>query len=151
MSRINKGLRTVFSACCLVIISMMFVSGCGRVESSSEEPKTFIDISDDGKILQANFDKTEVGTMGASGIEIKEGEYLVLDSEITEGSVNVEVYRGGDDINTLPLGETEDTIAYTFDRKGITEYGEIQPGSYMVKVEVSEKATGSMTFLVEPL
>jgi hypothetical protein len=130
----------------ILIFTLVGLTGCGN---SSAEPRTFIDVSEDGKIVTANFDKTGKGTGGGSGITIEEGEYLVLDCELTKGSVHVMVTSGGDDIHENPTEEKPATIDYVFSEAGITEYDEIAPGSYMVSVNVDEKATGTITFEVK--
>ncbi|MBQ7147440.1 MAG: hypothetical protein IJR96_01685 [Pseudobutyrivibrio sp.] len=140
-SVVNK----LMCASLVFIITIVGLTGCG----STAEPKAFIDISEDGKTITANFDKTEKGTGGGSGITIEEGEYLVLDCGLTKGSVHVTVTSGGDDINENPTEEKPATIDYVFSEAGTTEYEEIQPGSYMVSVTVDEKASGTMTFNVK--
>ena len=41
------------------------------------------------------------------------------------------------------------TIDHEFDSTGITEYHEIEPGDYMVFVNVSETASGTMDFIIK--
>ena len=79
----------------ILIFTIVGFTGCG---TSASEPKTFIDVSEDGKTVTANFDKTGKGTGGGSGITIEEGEYLAIDCGLTKGSVHVTVVSGGDDI-----------------------------------------------------
>ena len=101
--------------------------------------------------LTAAFDKTDAGSGAGSGIAISEGKYLAIDSKITEGKVQVIVKHGGSDINTVPTEDdgTMQTIDHEFDGTGLTEYYEIAPGDYMVFVNVSEKASGTMDFIIK--
>ncbi|MBR1738344.1 MAG: hypothetical protein IJ736_15280 [Firmicutes bacterium] len=141
------------------IMLCIMLAGCGGdqgtsqegvQESSQEEIKTLINVTDDGG-LAANFDKTGKGTGGGSGITINEGEYLVIDSQLTEGKVQVTVTHGGSDINTVPTEDTSTmpTIDYEFEGVGETEYGTISPGDYMVNVNVTETATGKINFVIK--
>ena len=128
----------------VITTAMVSFIGCGKNASDDDEPKTFIDVTEDGKKVTAFFDKTGKGTAGGSGITINEDEYLVIDSQVTDGVVS-----GGDNINEAPIDdEKQATIDYEFDSIGITEYYEIPAGSYMVTVNVTDKATGSITFSV---
>lgn len=132
------------TAAVLMAAAMLFAAaGCAKKET---EPKTFIDVLDDGSVV-ANFDKTGKGTAGGSGITIGEKEYLVIDTALTEGKVHVTVVRGSTDINTPPAPDSNApaTIDVVFEDSGTTEYMEIKPGDYMVNVSVEEKATGTIT------
>ena len=133
------------------------VTACGGTQTapqnspqeSAQEAKPLIDVRDDGG-LTANFDNTAKDTMGGSGITIKEGEHLIIDSQLTAGKVGVRVTHGGSDINTVPTEDTSTmpTIDHEFEGVGETEYGMIEPGDYMVSVNVSEKATGEINFVI---
>ena len=97
-----KKLTVIATAAVLLIC----LSACGKKEAKEGGPKTFIDVLDDGSVV-ANFDKTEKGTGGGSGITIEEGEYLIIETALTEGEVQVRVVRGGSDIDALPTKETD--------------------------------------------
>ncbi len=122
---------------------ILMIAACGKKET---EPKTFIDVLDDGSVV-ANFDQTGKGTAGGSGITIGENEYLMIDTALTEGKVHVTVVRTGNDINNPPTSESDTpaTIDYIFEESGNIEYMEIKPGDYMFNVSVEEKATGTIT------
>ena len=140
-----------------VLLMGFVMAGCGEsqgtsqesTQASTQEAKALIDVTDDGGLV-ANFDKTEKGTGGGSGITIGEGEYLVIDSQLTEGKVQVTVTHGGSNINTAPTEDTSTmpTIDYEFEGVGETEYGMISPGDYMVNVNVTETATGNINFII---
>ena len=117
---------TVIAAAAVLLICL---AACGKKEAKEIEPKTFIDVLDDGSVV-ANFDKTEKGTGGGSGIMIEEGEYLMIETALTVGEVQVRVVRGGSDIDTPPTKETDTpaTIDGVFEGIGTTEYLEIRPG-----------------------
>lgn len=151
----NKDLLIVFKKLTVIAtaaVLLICLAACGKKEAKEGEPKTFIDVLDDGSVV-ANFDKTEKGTGGGSGITIEEGEYLIIETALTEGEVQVRVVRGGSDIDTPPTKETDTpaTIDDVFEGSGTTEYMEIKPGDYMFNVMVEEKATGTITASKKPL
>ena len=134
-------------AAVLMAAAMIFViAGCSKKEAKDSEPKTFIDVLEDGSAV-ANFDKTGKGTGGGTGIIIEEDEYLVIDTALTEGKVHVTVVRGSADSDNPPAlnDDTPAAIDFVFEGSGTTEYMEIQPGDYMFNVSVEEKATGTIT------
>ncbi|MDO5133378.1 MAG: nitroreductase family protein [Eubacteriales bacterium] len=143
MKKIFSGM--LFGAAAAAVLLLM-PAGCARQNPGEETVKTFIDALEDGSVV-ANFDKTEKGTGGGTGITIEGGQYLVIDTALTEGKVQVRVFRGGTDIETPPVqeGETPATIDYVFEGSGTTEYQEIQPGDYVFSVNVEEKASGTIT------
>lgn len=146
-----------------VVVMAFSMTGCGGTQNDtagdgaaqqtavqeSEEVPLLAPSADGG--LTAAFDKTDAGSGAGSGITIDEGKYLAIDSKITEGKVQVVVKHGGSDINTAPVEDdgTMPTIDHEFDSTGLTEYHEIEPGDYMVFVNVSEKASGTMDFILK--
>ncbi|MBQ9605438.1 MAG: hypothetical protein IJR45_08505 [Firmicutes bacterium] len=144
--------KKIFALAAALLMGLV-MAGCGGSQDAAqegvrEEVKTLIDVTDDGGLV-ANFDKTEKGTGGGSGITIDEGEYLIIDSQLTEGKVQVTVTHGGSDIDKAPTENTSTmpTIDYVFEGVGETEYGTIEPGDYMVSVNVTEKAAGKINFV----
>lgn len=127
-------------------VMIFAIAACGKKEAKDSEPKTFIDVLEDGSVV-ANFDKTGKETGGGSGITIEEDEYLVIDTALTEGKVHVTVVRGSTDPDNPPAldDDTPATIDGIFEGSGTTEYMEIRPGDYMFSVSVEEKATGTIT------
>ncbi|MBQ7266204.1 MAG: hypothetical protein IJS61_08910 [Firmicutes bacterium] len=137
----RKFLKTILP---VAVIALSFV-GCNNTKP--QEPKTFIDVTEEGNVV-ANFDVVDTGVEGGSGITIGENEYLAIDSRLSSGKVHVSVAHGGSDINTLPTKENTGTP--TIDRdvegEGVTEYYEITPGDYMINVKVTEKSAGKIYF-----
>lgn len=129
----------------LLAASMAAVfTGCGAKKAEEEEPKTFIDVTDDG--LVAHFYGKNKGVAGGSGITIEEGQFLSIDNQLTQGQVHVTVTAGGDDVNTVPTeNDTPATIDVVFDQEGgVTDYYEISPGNYMVTFSVEADAVGDI-------
>ena len=141
--QMSMRLISVF-ALMMLILTMAALTGCGSRKAEDEESKTFIDVTDDG--LVAHFYGNNKGVAGGSGITIGEGQYLSIDNQLKEGGVHVTVTAGGNDVNAAPVKEDHPaTIDYTFDGNGgVTDYYEIEPGSYMVGFSVEEKAVGDI-------
>lgn len=136
--------RTALFMMAAVMIAAL--AACGRKEDNNEEPLALIDARADGSIV-SNYDKTDIGTGGGSGFTIEEGEYLVIETALTEGKVHVRVTHDDSDIDKVPVADTDTAavIDYVFEGSGTTEYMEIEPGNYMFDVTVEEKATGTIT------
>ena len=147
MANLNISLRKSFIISTFIIFAAFFCVGCGN-KSTASEPKTFIDVDDEGKLVTANFDKTGKGTAGGTGITIEEGEYLIIDTGLTKGKVHVKVISGGDDIDDVASIEDSATVDHVFSGTETTEYKELQPGNYMVFVEVDDTASGTIDFSV---
>ena len=140
--------RTVLIMMAAVMIAAL--AACGRKEDN-KEPLALIDARADGSIV-SNYDKTDIGTGGGSGFTIEEGEYLVIETALTEGKVHVRVTHDDSDIDKVPVADTDTAavIDYVFEGSGTTEYMEIEPGNYMFDVTVEEKATGTITASKKP-
>ena len=82
-----KGFWKKLAAAAVTAAMLVSLAACSSAKKDagadgSEDVKTFIDVLEDGSIV-CYLDKTEKGTGGGSSITIEEGEYLVIDSEIT--------------------------------------------------------------------
>lgn len=121
-----------------------------KENTGKEEPAPLLDVTEDGGCI-ATFDKTDKGTGGGTGITIGDGEYLVIDTALTAGQVQVRVVSGGSDMEKVPVPDNSQpaTIDYVFEGSGTTEYMEIQPGNYMVNVMVEKKASGTILFSIK--
>lgn len=130
----------------MALVMMIMIAACGKKEEKTGEEAAFIDAKEDGSVV-VNLDKTAEKTGGGTGITIEDGEYLVIDTDLTEGKVHITVIGGGSDINDSPEKESETpaTIDHVFEGKSSVEYMEIKPGDYMFNVVVEEEATGTIT------
>lgn len=135
----------------LVSVMVLSLAGCGRKQEEQEkEPETFIDVSEDGKTVYANFRDADQGTGGGTGIEIGEEEHLQIDSALEKGEVRVKITQGGDDIEVLPSADAEAVFERVYSAEAVTEEAELEAGSYMIFVTVEEKAEGKITFTKKP-
>lgn len=108
--------------------------GCEHALPASSSPKTFIDALDDEVI--AHFSGRNKGIKGSSGITVKQGQYLVVDDQLTKGQVRVSISREDGS------GETTDYILV--ENGGVRGYYMISPSDYMVSFTVEEAASGEI-------
>lgn len=149
MAKINLEIRTMFIICFVFLSTMTLMAGCGVETSKAAETNAFMDVSEDGREITATFNEAAAGCAAATGITIKENEYLVINRNIAKGSVHVRVIDGGSDIDDDFTVEAPATIDYVFDSEGIVEYELIEPGDYMIRVDVDNKATGNIVFTIK--
>lgn len=77
-------------------------------------------------------------------LTVEEGQGIIVDSEITSGSVKVSLYgqTGGEDSESIPEADTEKAVLeFEVSESGQAKY-DVAPGEYFVKAEVLEKFTG---------
>ena len=137
-------------AAVLCAATVFGMAACGASDEP-EDTKAFMETTDNGVVV--NLDKDTKGTGGGSGVTVGDGQMLMIDNQLTDGAVEVRVSSGGSDIEEAP---TENMDTPTIEREltaeedaiGETEYGEIEPGDYMIFAEVTEKASGNIYFNV---
>ena len=143
-----RELFTTLLAGLMVVALAAALTGCGakKEENKEEKDEATVRLESTAEGLTANFTDKNKGTGGGSGIDIKEGQYLSIDNQLTKGEVHVTVKAGGDDPENPPINDdTPATIDYVFDANGgVTDYYEIAPGSYMVFFSVEKDAVGTM-------
>ena len=101
------------------------IAGCEHAMPAASSPKTFIDALGRNK-----------GIKGNSGITVKQGQYLVIDDQLTEGQVRVSISRED--------GSGEATDYILVENGGVRGYYTISPGDYMVSFTVEEAASGEI-------
>ena len=140
-------IKKILAVGAFIMATAFIAAGCGKRDT--DEVRTFIDISDDGKTVTANFDRTDAGTGGGTGVTIEEGESLVVDRDLTDGSVHVKVVSTTSDISyDIMADDDEAVIDSSFDSEGTYQIESIEPGDYMIQVMVEDKATGTINFYI---
>ncbi len=84
-------------------------------------------------------------------LEVDEGEQIIITSEMTKGSIKLDFINteGNDDIEKLPEIGNEAQLTVEASGSQINTCG-IEEGDYMLKAEVTEKATGTVTISIQP-
>ena len=134
----------------VVLMMALVLAACGKKQA--EEPKPFIDVSEDGKSIWANLDDADKDVAGGSGITVGENEKLVIDSAIEKGSVLVRIIPGGSDMEKPPVGDNQEEPVFekSFTKDDKQEELTPEAGDYTIFVSVTEKSAGKITFTVQP-
>ena len=122
--------------------SMLTMVSCGKTELSGEMV--------DDKSMTVTASKADSGDYFVTGsMEFEEGEQLSIEPNLESGEMTIEFIsaEGMDDPEELP--ELDGNAQYTAFISGSNAQKVSMPsGSYMVKVTVTDKATGTVTINV---
>ena len=122
----------------VLLLSVLMLTACGRSEfgmSENTEKKM--------TITAENADKDDFFMVGS--LEVEDGEQIVLSSDLTKGTIRVELIGtpAAQSIEELP--ELDGKATVTADLSGTDEAAETVPaGSYLLKATCLKKATGSV-------
>lgn len=122
--------------------SMLTMVSCGKSELSGE-------IIDD-KSMAVTASKADTGDYFVTGsLEIEEGEQLSIEPNLESGEMTIEFISAEGMDNPDELPELDGEAQYTAFISGTNAQKVSMPsGSYMIKVTVTDKATGSVTINV---
>lgn len=131
-----------------VCACLAVVSGCSTMSKKEAEPKTFIEATDDGLVV--HFRIKDKNVMGGSGLIVKEGQEIAVESRLTKGRVHVTASPDGDDIDA-PSIDKEVTVSVDqicTEEGGTTEYHNVVPGSYMFIFSAEKPSKGDIVVTV---
>ena len=122
--------------------SMLTMVSCGKSELSGE-------IIDD-KSMAVTASKADTGDYFVTGsLEIEEGEQLSIEPNLESGEMTIEFISAEGMDNPDELPELDGEAQYTAFISGTNAQKVSMPsGSYMIKVTVTDKATGSVAINV---
>ena len=90
-------------------------------------------------------------TSTSGGMQVAEGEQIVMTSALESGSVKIEIFAGPDEQSADEIPEPEGDPVMVFNAAGTDrEAGTVDAGYYFVRATVTEKATGSVQIEVLP-
>ena len=127
-----------------LVLSLLMLTACGKSEFGMSE--------NTGKrmvITAQNADKDAFFMVGS--LEVGEGEQIAITSNLTKGSVRVEIIGvpAEQSIDELPDLNGETIITANL-RSNDWQSGTVSEGSYMLKAICLEKATGTVLIEVLP-
>jgi hypothetical protein len=132
-----KSKRTVF----ILLLALLMLAACGKSEFGLSE--------NTGKKMTISAENAGKDAFFAAGsLEVDAGERIVLTSDLSKGSIRVEIIKTPDDqsIGELPAMDGEAIISANLaGTEGAS--GTVPAGAYLLKATCLEKATG--TILVE--
>lgn len=122
--------------------SMLTMVSCGKSELSGE-------VIDD-KSMTVTASKADTGDYFVTGsLEIEEGEQLSIEPNLESGEMTIEFISAEGMDNPDELPELDGEAQYTAFISGTNAQKVSMPsGSYMIKVTVTDKATGSVAINV---
>jgi hypothetical protein len=131
--------RVYFILAVFIILAMMVMSACGQ--------STFTINADDEKniIVDAkNAAKDELVITGS--LEVADCDQVLMTANLEKGEIQIELIKTADEqsIDEVPDASGGDPTM-TFKASGADSMsGTVEPGSYLVKALVNEKATGTV-------
>ena len=146
--RLNKmkNAKVIFAAALAAFTMLM--AGCGKAETS----EMYMDMSDE-KSAVITLDKASKDDAATSGtFVVDDGEQLVVEPAL-EGDSKIQVSflaAPGEGMDQVPDVDGDSVMDLDVDGTD-TFYCSIDPGSYMLKVTVLNKSTGTVTISTEPM
>jgi len=125
-------------------LALLTLTGCGKsgfgLTENTEKQMT---------ITAENAGKDAFVMVGS--LEVSDGEQVVISSNLTKGSVRVELVPApeGQSINELPAMDAEAIITANL-VNGESVSGTVPEGSYMLRAACLERATGTVRIEVKP-
>ena len=136
----NKALIAIMA----LVLSLLMLTACGKSEFGMSE--------NTGKrmvVTAQNADKDAFFMVGS--LEVDEGEQIAITSNLTKGSVRVEIIGvpAEQSIDELPDLNVEPIITANL-HSNDQQSGTVSAGTYMLKATCLEKATGTVLIEVQP-
>ena len=133
-----------FAVILALLLSMLMLTACGKSEFGVTE--------NTGKrmtITAENAEKDAFFMVGA--LEVEEEEQIVIASDLTKGSVRVEIVEAPEGESVEELTAADGDAILTANLKTTEEAsGTVPAGSYLVKATCLERATGTVQIEVQP-
>ena len=136
---------TSFTMIIALVLSMLVLTACGKSEfglSENTEKKM--------TITAENADKDAFFMVGS--LEVADGEQIAITSNLTKGSVRVEIVGTPEEQSIDQIPDMNAEAALTADLKSTDSVsGTVETGTYMLKATCLEKATGTVLVEVTPV
>lgn len=137
-------LRSAGSIIIAVLILVLTLTACGKSEFGVSE--------NTGKqmtVTAQNADKDAFFMVGS--LDVADGEQIVITSNLTKGSVRVEIVATSEEQSIDKLPDLNGEAIITADlENGESVSGTVTAGSYLLKATCLEKATGTIQIEVTP-
>ena len=128
----------------LLAFAALLLAGCGS--------STFAVTENTEKRMTITAERAAKGDFFMVGtLEVAEGEKIVITSELTKGSIRVEIIGTPEEqsIDKLPETDGAPIITANLDSGDMTS-GTVPAGNYLMKATCLEKATGAVVIEVVP-
>lgn len=130
----------------VVTLLATVLTAAGLIALTSCTTSDFSFSGESEKLLKVNAKNASAGTESTlGGLDVEEGERILITSELESGTVRIEVYAGPEEQSADELPEPEGDPVMTFDAAGTESMsGTVDAGYYFVRASVTEKATGTV-------
>lgn len=128
----------------VLTLLVLILTACGKAEFGVTE--------NTGKLITITADRADKDAFFMVGsLEVADGEQIIITSELTKGSIRVEIVEALEEQNTnkLPEMDAEVIISANVTRNDGAS-GTVPSGSYLLKANCLEKATGTVQIEVKP-
>lgn len=135
--------RSLLAVVMIMAVAMLVMVSCGKSELSGN-------VKDEKNmtITAVNSDKGDYFMTGT--LEADEDDSVTIEAELEKGSIQIEFIGGADEGSADELPDLEGKATYTAYVSGEDEQTVSLPeGGYMVKVTVTEKATGTVSISID--
>ena len=129
----------------VLLLSSLSFSGCGKKEPVVTE--------NTGKLIVIEAKRASEGNFLVTGtLEVADGEKIAITSRLKKGEIKIEILSldGLDDSSTVPDLNGAGVIMIGNMVPGNAMSGTMEPGDYMLRATVTEKATGTINIEVLP-
>ena len=134
----------IFAVAVVLVLSTLMLTACGKQEFGATE--------NTGRRMTITAEKADVGAFIMTGVlEVGDGEKIAITSDLTKGSVRVEIYDAPEEKSPdeMPVVDGEAIITANVAATDAVS-GTVPAGDYLVKAICLEKATGIVQVEVKP-
>ncbi len=134
-----------------VLMAVVFAVGTLLMTACGKGSVEFACTDSTEKMMSFEADNADKGGMVMTGsLEVSEGEEIVITTALKKGILKLEFIssEGMKDIDHAPEVDKEALMTAEVSGTGTQNY-EIAPGSYLVRVTVTEKVSGTVKVTVE--
>ncbi|MBR2259968.1 MAG: hypothetical protein IJ899_22070 [Blautia sp.] len=129
----------------LLAVSMLTLSSCGKSEFGVTD--------NTGKLMSIKAERADKGDFFMLGsLEVDDGEMIEITSNLSKGSVKVEIIEVEEEqsIDVLPDFNNKEAIITANTRSTDKVSHTVNAGNYMLRATCIEKATGTVQVEVKP-
>ena len=137
----------------ILTLMMISVIAFGMMTLTACKPSSFGLNGESVKLITVEAENADIDdTATSGGMQVAEGEQVVITSALEVGSVKIEIFAGPDEqsADEIPMPEGDPVIVFNASGNDM-EAATVDEGYYFVKATVTEKATGSVQIEVLPM
>ena len=136
----------------ILTVAAIALIAAGMIAMTSCKASEFVFSGESEKLMTMEAKNAGNGASSLlGGLEVDEGEQIMISSDIEKGAVLLEVFGGPEEQSIDELPEPEGDPVMTLNAEGKESVsGEVGEGYYFVRATVTKKATGTARVEVVP-